>query len=169
MYCTNGGKQLNADARFCPPCAYPTKNADTANGTSTSNPAPAANATVTPPAGPAGAPAPTPNPSPTPHTTNASAEATPSGSTLGILGLIIGILSCVLLFVAGPQAVLPAIAALVLCLVSLQKKEEGTSRAPAIVGLCFASFALFNAMAFFGCVSMMIGADNSLRLLGMPL
>ena len=161
MYCTNCGKQLNDDARFCPHCAYPTKNADTANGTSTSNPTPAANATVTPPAG---APAPAPNLSPTPHTTNASAE-----TTLGILGLIIGVLSCVLLFVAGPQAVLPAIAALVLCLVSLQKKEEGTSRAPAIVGLCFASFALFNAMAFFGCVSMMIGADNSLRLLGMPL
>ena len=95
-------------------------------------------------------------------------EGTPTGSTLGILGLVIGILSCVILFVMGPQAVLPAIIALVLCLVSLQKREVGASRAPAIVGLCFSAFALFNALAFFGCVSMMIGTDNSLRLLGMP-
>lgn len=171
MFCTKCGKQLNDDARFCPHCAHPTKNAETSSGVSSSAAIPtpvSAGASsmveTTSASAVVSGSAPT-----TTHPANPpKEEGAPTGSTLGILGLIIGILSCVILFVMGPQAVLPAIIALVLCLVSLQKRDVGVSRAPAIVGLCFSAFALFNTLAFFGCVSMMIGTDNSLRLLGMP-
>lgn len=171
MFCTKCGKQLNDDARFCPHCAHPTKNAETSSGVSSSAAIPtpvSAGASSTVETTPASAVVSSSAPTATHPVNPPKEEGTPTGSTLGILGLIIGILSCVILFVMGPQAVLPAIIALVLCLVSLQKREVGVSRAPAIVGLCFSAFALFNALAFFGCVSMMIGADNSLRLLGMP-
>lgn len=104
MFCTNCGKQLNDDARFCPHCAHPTKNAEPSNEASSSATIPtpvSAGASPTAETNPASAVVSSSAPTATHPVNPPKEEGTPTGSTLGILGLVIGILSCVILFVRG--------------------------------------------------------------------